>query len=251
MCAIRFWRRSLRRGTLRGRYPGWICWWSWEIRGLCAGSRYSGGGLRRLVGSPWWVVRFVSQQKRVCGHPIKLKWALRFECGLLWGRAAKSRRLGPTVSASRFEWACSKKSPNPANGGLLPPYEEDGLYQFNSPRTFPTGNAVTLGHASDQSLRRILTGAMLRLINCNASWWALMGRQWARWTWRIKSWGSVRIAALSMMPRIFPLRAPRLRQPFYRKIASGSGFCGWRDSIARDGRLFRVLPLNPESPREP
>ena len=56
---------------------------------------------------------------------------------------------GPTLSASYREWACVEKRPNLPNGGLRLPSKEDGLSQFDPPRTFSTCKAVTLGNALD------------------------------------------------------------------------------------------------------
>ena len=48
-----------------------------------------------------------------------------------------SRKVrGPIVSAAYFGWAAANKRPNLSIGGLNLPYTEDGLDQFDPPRTF-------------------------------------------------------------------------------------------------------------------
>ena len=60
--------------------------------------------------------------------------------------------MGPTLSASYFQWAFSKKRPNLANGGLRLPHEADGLCQFGPPSTFSECEAVTLRRTADAGL---------------------------------------------------------------------------------------------------
>ena len=59
---------------------------------------------------------------------------------------------GPTLSAAFFEWSSTEGHPNLPNGGLHLPFPEDGLYQFEPPRTFSACQAVTLGDALDRCL---------------------------------------------------------------------------------------------------
>ena len=77
--------------------------------------------------------------------------------------------IGPAVSAPRFEWAFTNKRPNLPEGGLNPPYAEDGLYQFE-PRTLgdamdgcPSDPKETImkfhtnwGYTSEQQVERVL-----------------------------------------------------------------------------------------------
>ena len=63
------------------------------------------------------------------------------------GRPTKKK--GPMNSALDVEGAFTEKRPDLTDGGLRPPYEEDGLRRFETPRTVPACKAVTLGDAMD------------------------------------------------------------------------------------------------------
>ena len=63
------------------------------------------------------------------------------------GRSKKPK--GPKVSAPYFKWAFAQKRPGLTDGGQRLRYEEDGLYRFEPPRTFPACKAATLGDATD------------------------------------------------------------------------------------------------------
>ena len=95
-----------------------------------------------------------------------------------FGEGASRKVRRPMSSASLFGWAFVNWRPNLSNGGFHLPYTEDGLYQFDPPRTFSACKVVTMGdtldgrlsgpnkivmklhvisgHASAQLLRRVL-----------------------------------------------------------------------------------------------
>ena len=73
-------------------------------------------------------------------------------CVVDFGEDASRQVRGPAVSASHFGRAFFRKIPNMPNGGLHLPYTEDGLYQFDPPRTFSACNAGSLGDSMDGCL---------------------------------------------------------------------------------------------------
>ena len=68
------------------------------------------------------------------------------------GKGPPSLDRGPKLTASYFEWACAKKRPDLADGGLHIPLSQGGLYRREPPRIFPAGKAGTLGGARNGCL---------------------------------------------------------------------------------------------------
>ena len=75
-------------------------------------------------------------------------------------------RKGLAFSASYFEWTFSKKCPNSPNEGLRLPFSGDGLYRFESLRTFSACKAVVLGDAMGGRL----PGPEKSIIKSRANW---------------------------------------------------------------------------------
>ena len=78
--------------------------------------------------------------------PLKLKNLGRYVLSVAPPGEGRLKSVsGPTPSASYFEWVFSKKRPNFTDGGLRPPYEKDGLYQFDFPLKLKSLGRYVLG----------------------------------------------------------------------------------------------------------
>ena len=93
-----------------------------------------------------------------------------------FGGDASRKTQGPMVSALYFDWAFAKKGPIFPNGGLRLPCAEDGLLQFEPPRTVSACNAATLGGA----MAGCPSGPMKSIMELHVTWGHVSAQQLKR-----------------------------------------------------------------------